>query len=118
MVNWTSSSGLTALLIRIRIITTGCAAKSRPTSIRTAANWQQLCDETLDGLFQLQSTQTNFDERQQTFFEISKYMHDNVIWYGIWEDPDIWALNPSLQNVTMSGATPFYSIASWDKTQE
>jgi peptide/nickel transport system substrate-binding protein len=81
------------------------------------ANWQRLCDEQLDGLFQLQSTQTNFTERQATFFEISKYMHDNVIWYGIWEDPDIWALSPKLQNVTMSGATPFYSIASWDKTE-
>lgn len=81
------------------------------------SNWQRICDEHLDELFQLQSTQTNFEERQQTFFEITKYMHDNVYWYGIWQDPDLWALSGSLQNVTMSGATPFFSIASWDKTQ-
>ena len=81
------------------------------------ANWQHLCDEKLDGLFQLQSTQTNFEERQQTFYEITQYMNDNVIWYGLWQDPDLWALSNSLQNVTMSGVTPFFSIATWDKTQ-
>lgn len=78
------------------------------------ANWQRLCDEKLDGLFALQTTQTDFAERQQTFFEITKYMYDNVIWLGLWQDPDIWALSGRLQNVNMSGASPFYSIAAWD----
>lgn len=77
-------------------------------------NWQRLCDETLDSLFALQATQTDFAERQQTFHEITKYMFDNVIWLGLWQDPDIWALSGRLQNVNMSGASPFYSIAEWD----
>lgn len=77
-------------------------------------NWQRLCDETLDGLFALQATQTDFAERQQTFHEITRYMFDNVIWLGLWQDPDIWALSGRLQNVNMSGASPFYSIAEWD----
>ncbi len=78
------------------------------------SNWQALCDETLDRLFQLQATQTNAEERTATFHEITQYMHDNVIWYGLWQDPDIWALSGRVQNVRLSGATPFYSIAEWD----
>jgi peptide/nickel transport system substrate-binding protein len=77
-------------------------------------NWQYLCDETLENLFTLQATQTDFAERQQTFYEITRYMFDNVIWLGIWHDPDIWALSGRLTNVEMSGASPFYSIAQWD----
>ena len=77
-------------------------------------NWQSLCDEELDGLFQLQATQTSVEEREQTFHEITRLMFDNVYWLGIWEDPDIWALSNNLTNVTISGATPFFSIAQWD----
>ena len=81
------------------------------------SNWQFVCDEELDGLFQLQATQTNAEERTATFHQITKYMHDNVIWYGLWQDPDVWALSGRLQNVKMSGATPFYSIAEWDLSE-
>ncbi len=81
------------------------------------ANWQGLCDETLDSLFTQQTTQTNFEDRQQTFFEITQYMHDNMIWLGLWQDPDVWALSPKLENVRMSGATPFYDIESWDLSE-
>jgi peptide/nickel transport system substrate-binding protein len=77
-------------------------------------NWQYLCDEELENLFSLQATQTDFAERQQTFYEITRYMFDNVIWLGLWHDPDIWALSGRLTNVEMSGASPFYSIAQWD----
>jgi peptide/nickel transport system substrate-binding protein len=77
-------------------------------------NWQAVCDETLDGLFQQQATQTNVEERQQTFHEITQYIHDNVFWLGLWEDPDIWALSSRLQNARLSGATPFFAIAEWD----
>lgn len=81
------------------------------------SNWQALCDETLDGLFQLQTTQTNAEERTATFHEITQYMHDNVIWYGLWQDPDIWAVSGRMQNVHMSGATPFYNVAEWDVSE-
>ncbi len=81
------------------------------------SNWQYLCDETLDSLFTLQTTQTDFAERQQTFYEITDYMFDNVIWLGLWQDPDLWALSGRLTNVEMSGASPFYSIVKWDLTE-
>ena len=78
------------------------------------SNWQRICDEELDGLFTLQTTQTDFAERQQTFHELTRYMFDNLIWLGLWQDPDLWAVSGRLQNVNMSGASPFYSIAEWD----
>jgi peptide/nickel transport system substrate-binding protein len=77
-------------------------------------NSQKLCDETLDGLFQQQATQVDFAQRQQTFWEIGKYMLDNVIWLGVWQDPDSFAVSGRLMNVKISGATPFFSIAEWD----
>jgi ABC-type transport system substrate-binding protein len=59
----------------------------------------------------------DFAERQETFHEISRYMTENVIWLGIWYDPDIWAANERLQNVRISGANPLFNVAEWDLTQ-
>ena len=77
------------------------------------ANAQRICDEELDGLFQLQATQTNTEERIATFHQISKLMHDKVYWLGLWDDPDVWALSSRLGNVKMSGPTAFYNIHEW-----
>lgn len=77
-------------------------------------NDQGLCDPDLDALFALQSTQIDFEERQATFHEIGQLMYDQVYWLGIWRDPDLWALSGNLQNVKLSGATPFFNIAEWD----
>ncbi len=77
-------------------------------------NWQGTCDEELDALFQLQATQVDFAERQQTFYKISKLIFEKVYLLGIWQDPDLFGISGRLQNVTLSGATPFFSIAEWD----
>lgn len=74
-------------------------------------NTQGLCDEALDALFQKQKTQVDLQERQATFYEISQMIFENVYWLGIWQDPDIWALSGRLENVKLSGATPFFNIA-------
>ena len=79
-------------------------------------NWNQVCDEELDALFQLQATQVDFAERQQTFWKISKHIYDQVYWLGIWQDPDIFAVGPRMKNVKLSGATPFFNSAEWDMT--
>ncbi len=79
-------------------------------------NWQAVCDETLDGLFQKQRTQVDPAEREKTFHEITKYIFENVYWLGLWQDPDTWAVGKRLQNVKISGATPLYSIMEWDLT--
>jgi len=31
----------------------------------------------------------------------------------MWQDPDLWAIGDRIDNVTLSGVTPFYSIVDW-----
>lgn len=80
-------------------------------------NDQHLCDDKLNDLFALQKTQVDFNERQQTMWEISKLMFENVYWLGVWQDPDSFAISDRLENVKISGVTPFYNIAEWDISQ-
>jgi len=75
------------------------------------------CDETLDALFQQQIVEIDPDARQKIFWEITKYMHDNVLYLGIWDDGDVWIVNPLLTGVKFSGVNPFFNIMEWDKTE-
>lgn len=76
-------------------------------------NAQFLCDEELDALFQQQTTQVDFAARVATFHKITKIMYDKVYWLSIWQDPDIWAIGARLDNVKLSGSTPFYNVGEW-----
>jgi peptide/nickel transport system substrate-binding protein len=80
-------------------------------------NWSALCDEELDALFKKQTTEVDFAARQQTFWEICQLMYDKGYIIGIWQDPDLFGISGRLQNVKISGASPFYNIAEWDLTQ-
>jgi peptide/nickel transport system substrate-binding protein len=73
-----------------------------------------LCDQKLDGLFTLQETQVDFAARQQTFYQITRYIFDNALWIGIWKDPDLFGFSDRMLNIKMSGATPFFNISEWD----
>lgn len=73
-----------------------------------------ICDEYLDGLMQEQVVTTDPAARIAIFHDITKYMHDNLYYMGIWDDPDVWIVNPALSNYKFSGVTPFYNIAEWD----
>jgi peptide/nickel transport system substrate-binding protein len=88
------------------------------TEIPTADNPQGSnyfgCDQTLDTLFQQQAVTADPEARKQIFWQISKYMHDNVLYMGIWEDPDTWIVNPRITGVKFSGVTPFFNIGEWD----
>jgi ABC-type transport system substrate-binding protein len=77
-----------------------------------------MCDPDLDALFAKQTTQVDFAERQQTFWEICEIMHENVYWLGVWQDPDLFALGARIQNAKLSGASPFFNIMEWDLTAE
>jgi peptide/nickel transport system substrate-binding protein len=83
----------------------------------TGGNWQALCDEELDALFQASAAEVDPDKRQEMFHEISRIMHENVYWLGIWQDPDIWALSSRVQNAKLSGVHPFYNIMEWDLSE-
>ncbi len=76
-----------------------------------------VCDETLDALFQEQLVTTDAAAREAIFHQISEYMHENVYYLGIWDDPDVWIVNPRITNHKFSGVNPFFSIAEWDVTE-
>jgi peptide/nickel transport system substrate-binding protein len=73
-----------------------------------------LCDEELEALFAQQTTQADFAERQKTFYQITKRIFDEAFWIGLWQDPDYFGFSSRMQNVKMSGATPFFNVAEWD----
>jgi peptide/nickel transport system substrate-binding protein len=73
-----------------------------------------ICDEYLDGLFQEQVVTTDPTAREEIFHDITKYMHENVYFLNIWDDPDVWIVSPDLTGYKFSGVTPFYNIVEWD----
>jgi len=73
-----------------------------------------ICDEYLDGLFQEQLVTTDPAARQAIFHDITKYMHENIYFLNIWDDPDVWIVSPDLTGYKFSGVTPFYNLAEWD----
>ena len=81
------------------------------------ANWQAVCDITLDALFKLQATQLDLDQRQQTFYRITRLIFVEAYWVGIWQDPDWYATSDRMTGMKFSGSTPFYNIMEWDITQ-
>ncbi len=80
----------------------------------TGENWFYICDQQLDSLIKLQSTQVDPVARQVTISQINQLFYDKVYIIGMWQDPDVYALGPRLQNVKFSGVTMFYNIAEWD----
>ena len=73
-----------------------------------------ICDEYLDGLFQEQLVTTDPAARVEIFHDITKYMHENVYFLNIWDDPDVWIVSPNLTGYKFSGVTAFYNMAEWD----
>jgi len=75
------------------------------------------CDEELDALFQQQSKTIDAEERTAIIQQITKYMHEQVYWLGMWDDPDYWIVSSRLTGVKFSGVTPLYNIMEWDVTE-
>ena len=80
----------------------------------SGTNWSALCDQELNDLFELQATQVDFKERQQTFFKITRMIFDKAYWIGLWQDPDMWAISGQLSQVKISGVTPFFNVREWE----
>jgi len=78
------------------------------------SNWTALCDEELQGLFEQEISQPDTAERQQIFYDISRKIYQEVIWLGLWQDPDMFGINERLTDVRIGGATPLFNIAEWD----
>jgi len=76
-------------------------------------NWQGYCNPELDELFTQQATTTDPEARKQLYYQIGQMMHDEVVWVGLWKDPDLWSSSNRLQGVRFSGATPFWNSHEW-----
>jgi peptide/nickel transport system substrate-binding protein len=80
------------------------------------ANWQGVCMDDLDALLKKQSATLDTKARVDLYHQISQLMYDQVLYIGIWKDPDLWSINSHLQNVKLSGAAPFWNAADWTVT--
>ena len=78
------------------------------------SNWFYTCDQKLNDLVALQSTQVDANARQKTISQINQLFYDQIYWIGLWQDPDVYAVGPRLQGEKFSGVTPFFNIADWD----
>jgi peptide/nickel transport system substrate-binding protein len=77
------------------------------------ANWQGVCIEELDTLLMEQASVLDTQERIDMYHRISQILYDEVLYVGIWKDPDLWSINNRLQNVKLSGASPFWNAHEW-----
>jgi peptide/nickel transport system substrate-binding protein len=76
-------------------------------------NWQGYCNPRLDALLKRQAVTLDLDERIRLYHEIQQIMYDEVIYIGMWKDPDLWSIHRRLQGVSLSGATPFWNVHAW-----
>ena len=76
-------------------------------------NWQGVCMEELDALLQEQAVTLDLEQRIDLYHQISQVLYDEVLYIGIWKDPDLWSINDRLQNVRLSGAFPFWNAHEW-----
>ncbi len=76
-------------------------------------NDQGYCNEEVDALFAESDRTTDFDARVALYHEIDQIITDDVIWAGVWYDPDLWAVSNRFENTRISGADPLWNIANW-----
>lgn len=80
------------------------------------ANWQGVCNEELEALLKQQASTLDTQARIDLYHQISQLMYDEVLYIGIWKDPDLWSVNSRLQNAKLSGAAPFWNAHEWSVT--
>jgi ABC-type transport system substrate-binding protein len=77
-------------------------------------NWQGVCFDELEELFQKQAVTVDLDERIALFYRIEEIMHDEVFWLGVRTDDDFWSLNTRMLNVKLGGVDSFWNSYEWD----
>jgi peptide/nickel transport system substrate-binding protein len=81
------------------------------------ANWQGYCDPAMDDLLKTQATTLDFDKRIDLYKQIQQKMYDEVLYIGMWKDPDLWSINSRVKNVELSGVYPFWNVQDWEVSQ-
>lgn len=77
-------------------------------------NDQGYCNPALDELFKQQAVSTDPAARKELFNQIQQIMYDEVVYVGMWQDPDLWSLSNRLKNVRFSGVYPFWNAYEWE----
>jgi peptide/nickel transport system substrate-binding protein len=77
------------------------------------SNDQGYCNPQLDELLTEQARTVDFERRVELFHQIDQIITDDVIWVGVWYDPDLWAISDKYDNTRVSGADPLWNIANW-----
>lgn len=77
------------------------------------ANWQGYCNPEFDELLSQQATTLDTNERIELYKQIQQTMYDEVLYIGMWKDPDLWSINSRVQNVKLSGVYPFWNAHEW-----
>ena len=78
------------------------------------SNTQGYCNEKIDELIAKQAVTIDPAARQEIFAEIQQIMYDDVIYIGMWQDPDLWSVSSRLQGVKFSGVYPFWNVSEWE----
>lgn len=76
-------------------------------------NWTGYCNEELDALFAQQATTTDPAARIEIFHQIDEMFSQDVVWVGVWHDPDLYVYNQRIEGVRLNGVNPFWNITSW-----
>lgn len=77
-------------------------------------NWNYYCNEELDALFYEQARTTDLDARIAIWHQITEIMAEELIWMGMWTDPDNYPISARMENVKVNGPYPFWNIYEWD----
>jgi peptide/nickel transport system substrate-binding protein len=77
-------------------------------------NTQGYCNPALDELFSKQAITVDPVTRKELFNQIQQIMYDDVVYIGMWQDPDLWSVSSRLKNVKFSGVYPFWNAYEWE----
>lgn len=92
-----------------RFLCSEIASDAKPEGVNDAG----YCNPQLDELLIQQARTVDFDKRVELFHQIDQIITDDVIWVGVWYDPDLWAISNKYENTRVSGADPLWNIANW-----
>ncbi len=79
-------------------------------------NDQGICLEELDKLLKQQGAEPDRNKRIQLYYQIEKLMYDQVLYIGIWRDPDLYSVSNRLQNVRFAGPNAYWNVDEWTVT--
>ena len=71
----------------------------------------------MDKLLTEQASTLDPNKRIDLYKQIQQKMYDEVLYIGMWKDPDLWSINSRVKNVELSGVYPFWNVQDWEVAQ-